>query len=166
MKRIVVRLDKCVGCRSCETACSAEHSPARSMVRSQASVGSVQPRIRVRFGPAGYQGKKGGNPYPVWCRHCDYPKCANACLSGALVKGDDGVVRHDPSKCIGCGVCITVCPFGAIARDGVGPSIVKCDLCPDRVSPACVAACRSGAMIIQWEEVDLSNEPVVEVIEG
>lgn len=165
MKRIVVKLDRCIGCRSCEVACAREHSPAKGLGKREGREERLLPRIKVQFGPA-EAGKKRGKPYPVRCRHCDDPKCVTACMAGALYKGEDGAVHHDRDRCVGCWMCIMACPYGAITRDVESHTIVKCDLCPDRVSPACVAACRKEAMIIQWEEVDVPNEPVVEVLEG
>jgi tetrathionate reductase subunit B len=50
---------------------------------------------------------------PEECRHCDTPECITACFDHALLKSDDGVVRVDASRCIGCGDCVEDCPFGA-----------------------------------------------------
>lgn len=38
------------------------------------------------------------------------------------------------------------CPYGAIARDNRGDTAVKCDRCPGRDIPACVASCPNNAL--------------------
>ena len=48
MKTINIRLEKCVGCRSCEQACSKAHSPPKNIVDGLAR--STPPRIKVQFG--------------------------------------------------------------------------------------------------------------------
>jgi Fe-S-cluster-containing dehydrogenase component len=44
------------------------------------------------------------------------------------------------------------CPFGAISR-GFAPDgrlmALKCDLCPDLATPACVRACPTGALAVK-----------------
>ena len=47
-------------------------------------------------------------------------------------------------------MCVMMCPFGMIARapapDGKVMAL-KCDLCPGREKPACVASCPEGAIL-------------------
>jgi heterodisulfide reductase subunit A len=57
-------------------------------------------------------------------------------LSGAVAKIDQG-------KCVGCGVCWTVCPYQAIDQDENGLAVVNEALC--KGCGTCVASCRSGA---------------------
>ncbi len=49
----------------------------------------------------------------------------------------------DLARCGGCAVCITACPFGAIALDGAGRAVVAAVHC--RGCGTCVAACPAGA---------------------
>ncbi|BEQ13453.1 FAD-dependent oxidoreductase [Desulfoferula mesophila] len=49
----------------------------------------------------------------------------------------------DQNKCVGCGVCWTVCPFKAIDQDENGLAVVNEALC--KGCGTCVASCRSGA---------------------
>ena len=70
------------------------------------------------------------------CRHCAKPKCVEGCISGAMQRDPEtGVVTSDPSRCVGCRTCVSMCPFGAItvvpAPSGVKPIALKCDLCGD-----------------------------------
>lgn len=166
-KRVVVKFDKCIGCRSCEVACAREHSQKlRIEERITADTNKPVSRIAIKptfsdpteceeLKPIKGQSRndiKTGKAYPIRCRHCDDPKCVEACMSGALMKNDEGVVVHNPDKCVGCWMCIMACPFGAIKRDVKNKIIVKCDLCPHRETPACVEACKTGAIIFLREE--------------
>jgi heterodisulfide reductase subunit A len=54
------------------------------------------------------------------------------------------VSRVQPSKCSGCGVCWTVCPYQAISRGEDGIALVNEALC--KGCGVCVSSCRSGAM--------------------
>ena len=49
----------------------------------------------------------------------------------------------DQRKCVGCGVCWTVCPYQAITQDENGLAVVNEALC--KGCGTCVASCRSGA---------------------
>ncbi len=49
----------------------------------------------------------------------------------------------DQRKCVGCGVCWTVCPYQAIDQDENGLAVVNEALC--KGCGTCVASCRSGA---------------------
>ena len=49
----------------------------------------------------------------------------------------------DQRKCVGCGVCWTVCPYQAIDQDDNGLAVVNEALC--KGCGTCVASCRSGA---------------------
>jgi heterodisulfide reductase subunit A len=49
----------------------------------------------------------------------------------------------DQKKCVGCGVCWEVCPYGAISADDKGLAVVNEALC--KGCGTCVSSCRSGA---------------------
>ncbi len=95
--------------------------------------------------------EKGGVSFAIQCKHCDQPFCVEACMTGALQKDErTGAVSHDSDKCAGCWMCIMVCPFGAIHRDEHGTKIAsKCDLCPDKEVPVCVANCPNEALVFE-----------------
>jgi carbon-monoxide dehydrogenase iron sulfur subunit len=70
-----------------------------------------------------------------------------------MTKGPEGETRHDPEQCVGCFMCIMVCPFGALRRLPDRPHVVLCDLCPEEDgAPACVAGCPTKALRIEGME--------------
>ncbi|MDI9730704.1 4Fe-4S dicluster domain-containing protein, partial [Stutzerimonas stutzeri] len=58
--------------------------------------------------------------------------------------------------CIGCGYCITGCPFDIPRISEKDKKAYKCTLCSDRVSvglePACVKTCPTGAIVFGSKE--------------
>jgi carbon-monoxide dehydrogenase iron sulfur subunit len=145
MKQIFVRLDHCTGCHSCELACAIEHSAAKDLFAAILERPLPQKRLFVEEGR--------GRAVPILCRHCEDAPCLNACISGALYRDERGAVRRRKEKCIGCWTCIMLCPYGVIGRQKEGrPIAVKCDLCDDRDSPACVDACPTKALVFAEAE--------------
>lgn len=164
MNRIVIVADKCKGCKACERACALEHSLDKGPARLDPA-NTPLPRIKVLYGPGDDFGKK-GSPLPLRCRHCDDPKCVTACMAGALRKGEDGVVRHDPRKCVGCWMCVMSCHCGAVFRDAVRKVAVKCDMCPGREVPACVSVCKFEALTVQSDAVGTAPAREQGAVEG
>jgi Fe-S-cluster-containing dehydrogenase component len=74
-----------------------------------------------------------------------------ACPVDAISKDhDSGVVLKDNDICIGCKMCMMVCPFGGPSFDHVEKKVVMCDLCEG--NPMCARLCPTGA--IQFLEAD------------
>ncbi len=126
----------CVGCRNCELACIAVHSSSRPGASYSGGVANTErPRNKVEIDGT-------GKKFPQFCRHCDEPACVEACMSGALKKGEDGLVTCDHDICVGCFMCVMSCPYGmARPSAALGNKMVKCDGCRGRERMACVAAC-------------------------
>ena len=59
----------------------------------------------------------------------------------------NGMVTVDAERCTGCWTCIVACPYGALTKDTSNNTVVKCDLCPGRDIPACVANCPNEALV-------------------
>ena len=52
----------------------------------------------------------------------------------------------DKSKCIGCGMCVGICPVGAISMDKDGKALIDKNICIK--CHACEMACPVGAIKI------------------
>jgi len=67
------------------------------------------------------------------------------------------LVVIDPEKCIGCGNCVTACPYKARYRNPAKKIADKCDFCEDRLKrgkePACVVTCPTKTRVFG----DLNN---------
>jgi carbon-monoxide dehydrogenase iron sulfur subunit len=149
MEAIYVRHDRCLGCKSCEIACSVAHSQEKNL---PAAISQMQPPKKRLFVE-----QHGTVKSPVLCRHCEDAPCVAACITGCLYKDERGFVLRRKERCIGCWSCILACPFGVISRDAEQHLAVKCDRCHKKEVPACVAACPTKAL--QLVDVDtLSKE--------
>lgn len=148
---IIVDVDKCNACKSCEIACAVEHSASKDLY--QAIHENPPPRSRVSV----QQGITFS--VPLQCRQCANAPCIALCPTKALYREDQTTpVLLDEEKCIGCDWCVLACPFGVIRMDEARKVVVKCDQCFERVQrgelPACVEACPTGALTYrQLEEV-------------
>jgi len=85
------------------------------------------------------------------CMHCADPGCLAACpADGAIVQYANGIVDFQEDHCIGCGYCMTGCPFNIPKFSPTARKVFKCTLCNDRVSqglePACIKACPTGCL--------------------
>lgn len=139
-KEIFVKTDHCLGCRSCINACAVEHSQNKTLFGAISEIPISKSRVYVEWVAPDHK-------VPVICRHCEDAPCLYACIAGAITRGDDGVVRTDPDKCIGCWTCVMVCPYGVIGRHLEEHKAFRCDRCPDRDIPACVSGCPTGALV-------------------
>jgi anaerobic carbon-monoxide dehydrogenase iron sulfur subunit len=130
--RIVVDVERCVGCRCCEYACSTKNygecNPARSRIFAVRSV--VDGTIAA---------------VPVVCQQCEDPLCVAMCPVTALSR-DEGThaVVVDADRCLGCRTCVEVCPFGAPSVDPRTGTSEKCTLCEG--DPTCVKVCAFDAI--------------------
>ncbi|MBU0516922.1 MAG: FAD-dependent oxidoreductase, partial [Proteobacteria bacterium] len=62
--------------------------------------------------------------------------------AGRITVGGE-VAEISPVRCVGCGLCIEICPYSAIDLDEKNIAVVNEALC--KGCGTCVAACRSGA---------------------
>jgi heterodisulfide reductase subunit A len=81
-------------------------------------------------------------------------------LSSAEIWLSGTVASIEQSKCVGCGVCWTVCPYQAIDQDENGLAVVNEALC--KGCGTCVASCRSGAPNLRG----FTNQDVMAQIEA
>jgi len=143
--KIYCDMHRCVGCRSCEIACAVEHSGSKNIFKAVKEMPRPQKRVKTQAA--------NGVKISLHCQHCEDAPCVTACMSGALSKDKKtGATVHDKDKCVGCWMCVMVCPFGAIIK-GIEEKIAfKCDLCPDREDYTCVEACPTGALFAGTKE--------------
>jgi len=85
------------------------------------------------------------------CMHCVEPGCLAACpADGAIVQYTNGIVDFQQDYCIGCGYCVSGCPFNIPKFNQATKKMFKCTLCSDRVSeglePACIKSCPTGCL--------------------
>lgn len=148
-KGIIVEIEKCLACKSCEIACAVAHS--RSKVLQEATQEQPKPQSRVTVLAAGEFA------VPLQCRHCEDAPCITVCPTAAIHRQEtEGPVLIEQDKCIGCKYCLVVCPFGVIEVSRDGKVMVKCDLCFERTKagqvPACVEACPTKALKLGSEK--------------
>ena len=128
---IVIDQKACWGCKACEVACKQEN---------QAPAG-VQYISVQENGPKLVDDKLDMIYQVTVCRHCDHPDCAEVCPVEAIIKREDGIVILDQERCNGCGACLEVCPYQAIAFDQDQGKAGKCHLCFHRVEKGLLPAC-------------------------
>lgn len=109
---MVIDLDKCTACQACTIACQAENNvpfagPDETALDRSKHWHDVMveleeegeyPNFHVRF-------------IPRPCMHCDDPPCVKVCPVGATYVDEDGIVRMNYQRCIGCRYCTTACPY-------------------------------------------------------
>lgn len=150
MPHFVMAIDaaKCLNCKACVVACQQRNGVPYGLSRNW---------VRDFPDPAAPLGRRF---QPGACMHCDRPLCVDACPTHATYKDEDGSVRIDAARCIGCGGCIEACPYGARFKHPVTGTADKCDYCaatPGQ-TPACVQVCPTGCRI--FGDADNADDPV------
>jgi len=154
----LIDVTKCIGCKACQVACM-EWNDLRDEVGSCSGSYdnpadlSDQTWTLMRFSE--HETPKGDLEWLIrkdGCMHCADPGCLKACPApGAIVQYANGIVDFQEEHCIGCGYCITGCPFNIPRISKQDKKAYKCTLCSDRVGvglePACVKTCPTGAIV-------------------
>jgi len=149
---------KCIGCKACQVACMAWNDLRDDIGTCTGHYEnphdlSEHSWTLMRF--AEHENPKGDLEWLIrkdGCMHCEDPGCLKACPSpGAIVQYANGIVDFQEENCIGCGYCVTGCPFDIPRISRKDKKAYKCTLCSDRVAvglePACVKACPTGAIV-------------------
>ena len=159
----LIDVSKCIGCKACQVACS-EWNDLRDAVGRNVGVYdnpadlTAESWTVMRF--TEHEEQDGRLEWLIrkdGCMHCADPGCLKACPSpGAIVQYSNGIVDFIEENCIGCGSCITGCPFNVPRLSKEDNKVYKCTLCSDRVSvglePACVKTCPTGAITFGSKE--------------
>ncbi|MCF8012513.1 MAG: 4Fe-4S dicluster domain-containing protein [Clostridiales bacterium] len=149
MKEIYIDRHKCLHCFSCILNCILARSGKCSLQEAAADPPAPRPRI--------LKVQDDNNSFLLMCRHCENPPCIEACMSGAITREPStGIISIDTDKCMGCWMCIMVCPFGVIGRDKESKTAVKCDHCRDREYPAALRLILPARFLLK----NLQNMPV------
>ena len=156
----LIDVSACIGCKACQAACM-EWNDIRDEVGINYGVYdnpvdlTAKSWTVMRFAEVELSDVNGGRLQ--WlirkdgCMHCADPGCLKACPApGAIVQYANGVVDFHQENCIGCGYCVTGCPFNVPRISKDDGKAYKCSLCSDRVAvgqaPACAKACPTGAI--------------------
>lgn len=160
LKAIVVDFDKCAGCRTCETACSAFHH--KVMIDGESLNGLGNPKLGniqvYHFNP--------DVDIPSVCANCPDTPCVNACPSspdeitgyGAIYRDKETMaILTNHELCISCGSCARACEAdstGIIKMNPVTnfPGHI-CNHCSG--DPQCVKHCPYGAL--SFHDVDVNG---------
>lgn len=164
----LIDLRRCTGCNSCSVSCKTEYDVRLGVFRNGVvdhETGSY-PNTQRRF-------------VPWMCNHCKNPPCLAGCpvdpvkasltfpsgakaeyWARATYQRPDGLVLVDQERCVGCGACVSLCPYQAryldrgkqAGGDTARPPADKCSMCFHRleegVVPACVNTCPAEARLI------------------
>ncbi len=142
-KLIRIEPEKCIGCKTCELACSfknaGEFAPSKTRIYNEVFL------EEAKF-------------ITVTCMQCDEPWCEKACPKAAISKEmPSGVVYVDEHRCVGCRTCVSACPFGMIKYVAESGKVDKCNLCNED-TPECVAFCPTGCLTLDEEDKPLRQK--------
>ncbi|MCS6915817.1 MAG: formate dehydrogenase subunit beta [Myxococcales bacterium] len=167
---MLIDTSTCIGCKACEVACvewndlHVEPEGGQRVLHSYQTMPDMTPAfwnlIRFNEVPVDQNRRPTTEAAGVslmmlmrkdMCLHCAEPGCLIACpAEGAIVQWSNGIVDFQQEHCIGCGYCMTGCPFHVPKLDARTGRVYKCTMCIDRVShglgPACVKACPTGCL--------------------
>ena len=170
----LIDVSKCIGCKACQSACvewNDTHPEIGENIGSYENPHDLTPDMftLMRFS----EWESPATNELEWlirkdgCMHCEDPGCLKACPApGAIVQYSNGIVDFIHDNCIGCGYCVTGCPFDIPRISKVDHKSYKCTLCSDRVAvgqgPACAKACPTKAITFGTKDdmTALANERV------
>ena len=139
VKEIKVNLDKCIGCRACELACSGYHATPK-----YSSINPARSRIRVVIDEL--------NDVYVPIRAGDYTSAECTGRHAFTING------KEYPECSFCGVS---CPARDLFKEPDSGLPLKCDMCediPPLAEPMCVQVCRHGALTYEEREEEKGEE--------
>jgi len=165
----LIDVSRCIGCKACQAACM-EWNDLRDRVGVNEGGYTSPPDLSdqswclMRFNEEVLDGSLRWLILKDGCLHCADPGCLRACPApGAVLQYSNGIVDFQEERCIGCGYCISGCPFGIPRLRREDSKVYKCTLCSDRVAvglePACIKTCPTQALTFGSKEdmLDLAH---------
>ena len=132
---------QCINCGACTTACAQTNYPdlINEFIPAWNTVCNNIRQVKVE--------KNRPMQLLVQCQQCSEAPCVTTCPFGANYYDENGLVRNDPKRCIGCNYCVASCPYDARwsnPKTGL-PSKCMGEGCLELIKagslPACVTAC-------------------------
>lgn len=135
---MIIDLAQCIGCGACTVACKMENGVPLTKFNTW-----------VESWDAGTYPNVARANLPKLCNHCTEAPCLAGCPVEATYAEVGGAIVIDKEKCIGCGNCVSACPYGTRYLDEDTKLAGKCTYCIHRTAqgllPACVATCVTHA---------------------
>ena len=152
----LIDVSACIGCKACQAACM-EWNDVREEVGTCTGVYDNPVDLTenawtvMRFNEVEENGRLEWLIRKDGCMHCADPGCLKSCPApGAIIQYTNGIVDFHQENCIGCGYCVTGCPFNVPRLSKHDSKAYKCTMCSDRVAvgqaPACAKVCPTGAI--------------------
>lgn len=138
---------RCTGCQRCEMSCTLTNDGV-----SQPAAARIHVHDGYNFGKE--LGSGDGVYYSMeWCVRacymCKTALCQTACPHGAIQTNENGIRYVDTEKCVGCGACVSACPYNMPVVNTVTGKSAKCIACG-----RCAEQCPNGAIkFIDWQDI-------------
>lgn len=144
VKSIKVNIDKCIGCRACEVACSGFHASPK-----YSSINPARSRIRM------FIDELNDVYVPVLAGYHATAECSG---------------RHEFSingkKYAECSLCRASCNARDLFKEPDSGLPLKCDMCDGEEEPMCVQVCRPGALTCLERQTEREEEPKLGEVEA
>ena len=112
---MLIDINKCIGCNYCTYACQAVNNLADDMLYNVVTTETTQNGTEFFL----------SRP----CMQCAEAPCVHVCPVQATYHREDGIVKMDYDRCIGCRYCQVACPYDARVFNWRDP-IEKSELAP------------------------------------
>jgi Fe-S-cluster-containing dehydrogenase component len=148
---MLIEVDRCVGCYSCQLACRDEHAGNEHRPTAAAQPDGSPSWIQIRPVEQGSFPRVRLDYVAVPCLQCADAPCL-AAAPEALYRRADGIVVIDPDKAIGRRDIVSSCPYGAIVWNEERQLAQKCTFCAHLLDegwkePRCVEACPTQTLV-------------------
>jgi Fe-S-cluster-containing hydrogenase component 2 len=134
-KQLKIYPEKCIGCKSCELVCSFINDGEFNLNKARiTTINFIEGKYSLPYN------------FVSTCKQCADAPCLHSCPVEAIYRMNDEkkAIVIDVDKCIGCGLCVKACPFGAMLFNEEKKAF-KCELCGER-DPACATVCPTEAI--------------------